>query len=153
MLSVLSLFCSGSCHSVFFPLRYLPSMKLAGVLSAIAGSEKQSSSLCFLFLLQWGHSGRSLLVLCQSSFPPSFSVSPPLALLPVAAAVVAAPSTFFISFLISISSWFRKSFSVFAANVLPRDIAAALVVAALVAAYAVSCSVTRRATISSSAEM
>ena len=43
------------------------------------------SGLCFLFLLQWGHSGRSLLVLRQHSFPPSFAVSPPLAPLPVAA--------------------------------------------------------------------
>jgi hypothetical protein len=151
--TALSLFCPGLCHSFFFPLTYLPSMKLAGFLSAFAGSEKQSSGLCFSFLLQWGHSRRSLLVLCQRSFPPSFAVFPPLAPLPVAAAAVAATSNFFISFLIFVRSWFRKSFSVFVANVLPGDIAAALAVAALVAAYAISCSVARRATVSSSAEI
>ena len=98
-------------------------MKLAGFLSVFVGSEKQSSGLCFPFLLQWEHSGRSLLVLRQRSFSPFFAVSPPPVPLPVAAAVVAATSTFFISFLISVSSWFRKSFSVFVANVLPGDIA------------------------------
>ncbi len=152
-LSALSLFCPGLCHSFFFPLMYLPSMKLAGFLSTFAGSEKQSSGLCFLFLLQWGHSGRSLLVLRQPFFSSIFcSVS-----YSVAAACCrcccCCYQYLFILFLISVSSWFRKSFSVFAANVSPGDIAAALAVAALVAAYAFSRSIARRATVSSSAEM
>ena len=137
-LSTFSLLCPGPCHSFFM-------MKVAGFLSAFAGSMKQSSGLCvpFLFLLQWGHSLSSPLVLHH---PPA--LFPPPVLPHLVAAVIAAARTFFISFSTSVMSCKQKSFNVLAINATPGGW-----VGFFVAAYAVSRSVASCFTVSWSAEV
>ena len=66
-------------------------MKSAGVLAAFSGNMKQSSGLCVPFLLQWGHSLSSPLVLLRP-----LALFPPPMLPHVMADVVAAARTVFI---------------------------------------------------------
>ena len=92
---------------------------------------------------QWGHSVRSPLALCLHPLP---ALDPPPVFPLVVAAVVAAASTFFVSFFTSVVSWVQKSFNVLAINASPGSWF-------VFAAVAVSCSVASCFTVSLSAEM
>jgi hypothetical protein len=134
-------------------------MKFAGFLPTFAGNAKQLSGLCIPFFPQWGHSGRMLPFLRPRLHPvsshaptplvPALPVPPPPLLVPIFAAVVATANTFCISFFIFVMSCWQKLFIVLVVSILLEVLSADLVVTA----NADSCSVVRRTTISSRAEM